>query len=155
MRCVSVLSIVMFVACASAPTSEAPVHALRYRQFICESGVEFIHGGGRWLDCLFLPDAGVVCTIAFEWRPMPENAFPPEAPCMYARRATLDDELAKRPQESPLGKEAPEEIEVSAAFAREAIRLADLTAQQRSLADELGAKCVAASFARAPVDRDF
>lgn len=151
----AVLPLLIFATCATAPTSEAPVRALRYRQFICESGMEFIHGGGRWMDCLFLPDAGVVCTIAFEWRPTVDNAFPPDVPCVYARRSTLAAELGKRPKESPLATQAPEEIEVSAAFARDAIRIADLTEQQRALADDLGARCVSASFVRPPLDRDF
>ena len=55
------------VGCAGLPEIAAPstVRALRFRQFICESGLEFVHGGGGWYDSLFLPDHGIVCRVLF------------------------------------------------------------------------------------------
>lgn len=116
--------------------------------------MDFSHGGGQWLDSLFLPDSGVVCTFASEWRPTLSNLWAPEVSTMHVRRSTLADELAARPK-SPVGEQPPEEIQVSAAFAREAIRLADLTEQVRATGDQLGATALSTGLARPPLARDF
>jgi hypothetical protein len=147
------------VACAAPQPAKAPtepqVRALRFRQLVSEGAMDFMHGGGQWCDCVFLPDAGVVCTLQHELELTKSKAFVEEVPRLQARRASLDEELACRPQESPVGKQAPEEIEVSAAFAREAIALAELTERQRALSAELGARYDLGAPMRPPIARDF
>jgi hypothetical protein len=126
---------------------------MRYRQFVTASQWDLVRGGGQWLDTLFLPDAGVVCTFTSEWRVDPAGGMA-EIPTMYARFGTLAAELALRPK-SAVGEQPPEEIQVSAAFAAEARRLADLTAQVRATSDRLGAQACATGIARPALARDF
>ena len=43
------------------------VRALRYRAYVYADGMmDFLHGGGGWIEELYFPDAGVVCNVMRE-----------------------------------------------------------------------------------------
>ena len=50
---------VLLVLCACATPREQTVEAIRYRQLIVASAIDYMHGGGKWHDALYVPDTGV------------------------------------------------------------------------------------------------
>ena len=51
---------------------ERTVAAKRYKIMWVESSLELAHGGGEWIQELFMPDARVAAGLVFEYRPSEE-----------------------------------------------------------------------------------
>jgi len=121
---------------------EETVKALRFRQFIVESAMDQIHGGGRWHDVLFLPDRKLVAQVVWEtevtWKPEYKST---EHARMYVFEGTLEEQIEARPKDDPEVK-PPEEIRIPAALAKEIADLADLTKRQKELSLRLGKSAV-------------
>jgi hypothetical protein len=122
---------------------------LRFRQFITESGMDYIHGGGAWYDCLYLPDQGLVCQVLWNGelvtKPGEANHMRDTAR-MYPYHDSLEHALANRPQNSPESKRAPEEILLPTEFVQRIVELVERTEQQRAMSQQLAGECVANGF---------
>lgn len=111
--------------------------------------MDYIHGGGAWYDCLYLPDQGLVCQVLWklEFLTKPGGATQAqEIARMYAYHDSLEHALANRPPESAEGKRAPEEILLPTEFVQRIVVLAKQTEQQRAMSQNLGGECVANGF---------
>lgn len=133
----------LFGGPADAEEEEATVKALRFRQLIVESGLDFAHGGERWHDVLFLPDRKLVAQVVWEtevtWKPEFRST---EIPRMHVFEGTLEDQLEARPNDDAEGKKEPEEIRIPAALAKEIADLAELTKRQKAASARLGRAAV-------------
>ncbi|MCB9876969.1 MAG: hypothetical protein H6835_05130 [Planctomycetes bacterium] len=142
-----VMLAVALAGCAApgAPTT-GTVRALRFYQFLSDGAMDLVHGGGRWHDCLFLPDAGVVCWINFgsELAPAGDGLALLDTATLFAHHSTLEHELALRPPGSKHGDEAPEPVALDARLAARIVALADLQRQHQQAAAALAADGIAA-----------
>ena len=67
---------VLGAGCSTQPgKAQGEVRALQYRIRVVESGMDLVHGGGKLVNELFLPDHGVACNI--EWSMTPELELVP------------------------------------------------------------------------------
>lgn len=143
----------LLAGCAAAPVAPvapvaplATVQALRCKLYFVESEFLRSHGGGAWHDCLYLPDAGVMCTVEWQWQ-LPAGAGASssgatwqQTPRLHARHVDFAAELARRPAGSTWSDRPPEPVAIDAELARRVVALAELTAQQADLAGSLGAR---------------
>ena len=73
--CLLVLAI-LGAGCATQPgNTQSDVRALQYRIRVFDGGMDVVHGGGKVVNELFLPDHGVACNI--EWSMTPELELVP------------------------------------------------------------------------------
>ncbi len=72
------------------PAPERPlgetVPAKRYRVFAVESALEMTHGGGKWIEEFWLPDAKVVANVEWEWETVPEFREYPRVTAFFSDR---------------------------------------------------------------------
>jgi len=138
-----VLFTAWFCACASAPMPEETVAAIRFRQLIVTGGMDFIHGGGAWHDCIFLPDAKVIAQVVSEsppywWKTRDANDYPR----LYAYRTDEPPEPSTWPEDAKRQR-PPEPVRISRHLADQIIATAEREERRRVEGLELGAKCVA------------
>jgi hypothetical protein len=134
MRRLALLLLALPLATAQEP---AGVRALRYRVLVHESACDLVHGGGQWIDELYLPDHGVVCNVTGEPAPTKEDPFATRHR-MHAFKGKIRNVFAEtvngEPQEHPT-----EELRIPRELAERILELADLTERQRRLAETAAA----------------
>jgi len=139
-------------ACSAVPEAQT-VRALRFRQFVYLSETDQRFGGGQWQDCLYLPDARLLCQVAWCFELLGPDGRPArsgqpgslrEFSRLHVRPARIEEELAARPQGSPEGQRPPEEIRIEASLAREIIALAEITEQHWAMSERLASRCISA-----------
>jgi hypothetical protein len=121
---------------AADDAKASTVAAKRYRIAWADSALELTHGGGEWVDELFLPDAKLVAGVRFEAAPYPEGWKPGDA--VPARRARIYAHASDKPRNDLTGFHDPkpstiDDVAIPADLAR---RIRDLAALQMRLDDE-------------------
>ena len=135
-RCSVLLA--LLVGCASAPDTDATVPAVRFRQFIVPSGMDFIHGGGRWFHCLYLPSEGVVAQVVWE----SPGLTVANHPRVYSYFGTINEYTGEMFAKSEEAKRPREEIRIPTSVAKRIVALARLEEHRRQEGNELGQACV-------------
>jgi hypothetical protein len=115
---------------------EKTVAAKRYKIMWAESGCDLAHGGGDWIQELFLPDAKVIAGLLFEYRPFEE--IKPGTPEKDFRRARLYARASDKPRNDLTGlhgekPSAIEDVQIPADLAKQIV---DLAALAKRLEDE-------------------
>jgi hypothetical protein len=125
------IAIVLAALSLAGAQDAKEVRGLRYRILSVESALEMTHGGGQWIDEIFLPDHGVVCNVVqevdpgvkdevtFRWR---MNAF--KSPIRNVFAETIDGKEKEHPTEA---------VAIPADVAKAILELADVTERQRQL----------------------
>lgn len=118
------------------------VRGLRYRILWADSALDLGHGGGQWVQEIYLPEKKVACALVFE---------PPS--CLAKPAARLYAYPADRPRNDLTGLQNPkpstiEEVVVPTEVAEEIVRLAELTQKQQREAWRLGRKIAAQGLLR-------
>lgn len=121
------------------------VTALRYRILWADSALDLSHGGGQWVQEIYLPDKKVACALVFQYPPATDLAKPGRRPRLYAYPAErVRNNLTGIEQKpSPI-----ERIEIPADIAEEIVRLAELTQRQQRETWRLGEKVAAQRLLR-------
>lgn len=116
------LSIVATISLLAACEPPENVRALRYRVVFAESPLELTHGGGRWVEEIYIPDLKAACTLVHEHRdPLAGTGAEPRLYAFPADGPRNDLTGIGSPKPSAI-----EEIEIPADVAKEIRRLADL-----------------------------
>jgi hypothetical protein len=145
----SVLLIALALAFSRTQTQDtrpAPVKAILYPMWVVpDSGLERSHGGGWWINELYLPDRGVVCNVT--WR-LDAHANPPSFDLVAVSNAFYGSFEDRKKGTLEVKKDyvwAQKDVEVPRDVADRIIALADLTKRQREATRDV-AKALTATF---------
>jgi hypothetical protein len=126
----------LVAACTTAP-DDSTVAAIRCRELIVEGPIDYVHGGGRWHDVLYLPDAGVHAQVV--WTPPEILNDRHESPVMHAWFGPPDEQ----PRD-------PVRVQIPAALADRIVALARMTRERDQLGSLLARAAVDAGALRGP-----
>jgi hypothetical protein len=130
--------------CATPPADgpKEPVRALRYRVMVVESALDYSHGGGQWIDELYLPDAGVVCNVVWNLETCAnekgEHVFTGGwVPTMNAFFGSMEERIGSGSDKSVDPRKPPVEITVPSELAERIMHVAEVEREQRRKRGEL------------------
>jgi hypothetical protein len=119
------------VSCGSTASKRADengtdtVRALRYHRIVADSLLDWDHGGGRWVEELYFPDAGIVATLDREsWYDEEEEEFK-NRPRLQADFGPIGNRFQLSPSDEGETVEPTEEVRVPRDIAREIQSLAE------------------------------
>lgn len=125
-----------------APAEESPakpVKAQRYRVLWVDGDLDLAHGGGRWVDEVYLPEAKVAATLVHDQEILPAARG---EPLRMRPRVRMFARHADGPRNDSTGSDATPsaltDFEVPADLAKAMIALAELTARQEAETVRLG-----------------
>ncbi len=120
----------VLVSSCVAPSEEV-VLAMRYQVWVCPSILEAEHGGGKWIEEFWLPNAGVSFNAV--------QGLGDDAPVGHAFFATMSERTEPK-YLTPTSDAKPTQMFVPRQVAEEAVAMAraqrELDAQQRSRGPE-------------------
>jgi len=132
---------------------EEPVRALRYPMLIVEGALDSAHGGGEWVDTLFIPEFGIVFRVLWQSNVgvNEKGQYTIErTPRLHTAFSTMDEERKANPADEAGSGVEPVEVAIPASLAREILRIAEMTRARDRAGSSAARKLVENKFVRPP-----